>query len=201
MGGIAGRDLDEIFRALASDLQRRDAPIAEICVIGGSALNMLGLIDRPTRDVDVLGLAESDPCLGLRIRTSKPLPESLREAAASVAEQLLLEGDWLNCGPTDLLDAGLPAGFEGRLVPRRYGDRLVVHLASGPDLICFKTYASADIGGRHLADLIALVPTEAEMERAFRWTIDQDPSEGFRTQLRGLADYLGVRHVLDRLDG
>jgi hypothetical protein len=86
------------------------------------------------------------------------------------------------------------------LVAVEYGSSLRVHFAGRVDQICFKTYAAADVAGRHLTDLVALAPNEDEMEQAFRWAVSQDPSAGFRTQLAGLADYMGVRHVLDRIE-
>jgi hypothetical protein len=49
--------------------------------------------------------------------------------------------------------------------------------------------------------LITLAPAPAEMDFAFRWVVSQDPSPGFRIQLEGLADYLGVRDVLDAVEG
>ncbi len=39
-----------------------------------------------------------------------------------------LDREWLNAGPADLLDQGLPEGFEQRLTAERYGPRLTVWL-------------------------------------------------------------------------
>lgn len=48
-------------------------------------------------------------------------------------------------------------------------------------------------------DLLALQPTGSEIRVAFEWTLRQDPSEGFLTQLGELATYLEVRDVYDEV--
>ena len=157
------------------------------------------MIDRPTKDVDVVALIEHRSS-GITIIKSRPLPALLSDAVARVADQFGIDAHWLNDGPADLIDAGLPAGFEGRLVSLEYGNRLRVHLAGRLDQVCFKTYAAADVAGRHLTDLLALAPSEQDMDFAFRWVMTQDPPQGFRIQLESLADYMEVRHVLDRIE-
>ncbi|MCE5204303.1 MAG: hypothetical protein ABFC80_06585 [Coriobacteriales bacterium] len=188
-------DPDTLFAALDAELQRRSTALTEICVIGGSALNAAGFINRPTKDVDVLAVG-SRRGGRLLLEKSRPLPAVLIQASAAVAEQFQIEPDWLNAGPADLMDHGLPVGFETRLVPRTYGPALTVHFAGRLDQICFKLYAAADVGGRHLVDLQALGPTEEEMRFALEWVRQQDDSEGFRAQLAELFDYLGMSHVI-----
>jgi hypothetical protein len=199
MALVAGRSTDELLGALASELARTGAGPYELCVIGGTALAVLGFVDRPTKDIDVVALGDMSSG-ALRLRKAKPLPEPLTAAVRAVAVQYSIEPTWLNAGPADLIDWGLPGGFAQRLVAVEYGSSLRVHFAGRVDQICFKTYAAADVAGRHLTDLVALAPNEDEMEQAFRWAVSQDPSAGFRTQLAGLADYMGVRHVLDRIE-
>jgi hypothetical protein len=200
MPTVSGRDTGELLRALASELERAGSARLELCVIGGAALAVLGLVDRPTKDIDVVALGDASSG-ALVVRKSKPLPEALVVAVRAVATQYGIEVSWLNAGPGDLLDWGLPAGFEERLQAIDYGRALRVHYAGRLDQICFKAYAAADVAGRHLTDLITLAPTPAEMDLALRWAVSQDPSQGFRTQLEGLADYLGVRDDLDRIEG
>jgi hypothetical protein len=195
---VAGRDVDDLFAALSQDLGLKGVAMTELCVIGGAALAMLGLVERPTKDIDVVALAESSAGT-VRIRSANPLPAELAEAVAEVSRQMGVEAGWLNCGPSGLVDWGLPDGFEARLVVRDYGAFLRIHFASRLDQICFKTYAAADVAGRHLTDLLALAPSAAEMDFAFRWVVQQDPSSGFGTQLELLADYMEVRDVLDHI--
>lgn len=195
---VAGREIDDLFSALSQELALRGTALTELCVIGGAALAMLGLVERPTKDIDVVALAESDAGT-VRIRGANPLPTELAEAVAEVSKQMGVEAGWLNCGPAGLVDWRLPDGFEARLVARDYGAFLRIHFASRLDQICFKSYAAADVAGRHLTDLLALAPSAAEMDFAFRWVVQQDPSSGFGVQLEGLADYMEVRDVFDRV--
>ena len=179
---------DELFAALGEQLAVQDAQI-ELVVIGGSALLAIGLISRPTRDVDVVGLLTAEG-----IADPRPLPEPVVVARARVARDFGLPEDWLNTGPADLLDFGLPDGLVGRLDRRDYGPALSIHFASRFDQIHLKLYAMADQGpGRHEADLRALNPTHDELLTAARWTRTHDPSEGFREQLVAALFYLGIQ--------
>jgi len=164
---------------------------AELVVIGGSALLAVGLISRPTRDVDVVALLA-----GRTLVDPRPLPDELIAARDRVARDFGLPETWLNAAPADLLDFGLPEGFVERLERYDYGGSLTVHFASRFDQIHFKLYAMADQGaGKHEADLRALSPTRAELLAAARWTRTHDPSEGFREQLLAALAYMGVEDV------
>ncbi|MDP2232985.1 MAG: hypothetical protein Q8K89_05065 [Actinomycetota bacterium] len=199
MPNVAGRDIEELLSALGAELDSVASPHVGLCVIGGAALGALGLVDRPTKDIDVVASLEASAA-GIRVQALSALPDAVAKAAAEVAEQFGIEGWWINVGPSSLMDAGVPSGFESRLTAVAYGSTLTIYFASRVDQICFKTYAAADVGGRHVTDLVALLPTEQEMEFALRWVVRHDPSEGFRSQLRELADYLGVPCVLDRIE-
>ena len=162
----------------------------ELVVIGGSGLLALGVIDRATRDVDVVALRG-----GGRLESADPLPPTLRDAARLVARDFELSPDWLNGGPTTLLDLGLPAGFSDRLESCDYGEALRVDFASHYDQIHLKLYATVDAGGpgKHLEDLLALAPTEAELLAAARWSRTHDPSPAYEQSLRSALDHLGVQ--------
>ncbi len=177
----------QLFSALGEQLAAHGER-ADLVVIGGSGLLALGLIGRPTADVDVVALL-SDGTLA----KPDPLPRALIEARARVARDFDLPEEWLNGAPADLLDFGLPAGFLDRLEHREYGAALTVYLASRFDQIHFKLYAMVDHGaGKHEADLRELEPTPGELLAAARWTRTHDPSEGFREQLLAALAYLGV---------
>lgn len=183
----------ELLEALGEQLAARGAH-AELAVIGGSALLAVGLITRPTRDVDIVALLS-----GQTLIEPRPLPTELVAARDRVARDFGLPENWLNAAPADLLDFGLPDGFVDRLERRDYGEALTVHFASRFDQIHFKLYAMIDQGaGKHEADLRALEPTRDELLAAARWTRTHDPSEGFREQLLAALAYLGVEDV--RLD-
>jgi hypothetical protein len=180
----------ELLEALGEQLAARGAH-AELVVIGGSALLAVGLISRPTRDVDIVALRS-----GRTLIEPRPLPTELVAARDRVARDFGLPENWLNADPADLLDFGLPDGFVDRLERRYYGEALAVHFASRFDQIHFKLYAMVDQGaGKHEADLRALEPTRDELLAAARWTRTHDPSEGFREQLMAALAYLGVEDV------
>jgi hypothetical protein len=181
--------LTQLLSALGEQLEAAGAA-AEIVVIGGSGLIALGMIDRATRDVDIVALREGD-----RLVSATPLPASLLTARDRVSTDFGLAEDWLNPGPTDLLDFGLPEGFVERLESHRYGDALKVHFASRIDQIHFKLYALVDSGpGRHESDLRALSPTADELLAAASWARTHDPSPGFKGILENVLDYLEVEH-------
>lgn len=164
----------------------------ELVVIGGSALTILGFVERPTRDVDVVALLD-----GGELRSAKPLPPAVIEARDAVAADFGVGEGWLNAGPGDLLQWGLPDGFVVRLTRQDFGPCLAIHLASRVDQIHFKLYALVDQGaGRHEEDLRALEPTADELRTAAKWTITQDPSDGFRQELLGALRYLGLADVV-----
>jgi len=191
MSDIANKDTaDQLLAALGEQLAAAGERY-ELVVIGGSGLLALGLIERATRDVDLVALRSGD-----ELGSAHPLPASLATARDRVARDFSVPSDWLNPGPTDLLDFGLPAGFIDRLERRDYGDGLTVYFASRYDQIHFKLYALVDQGpGKHERDLRALSPTEEELLAAARWSTSHDPSKGYARMLRDVLIHLGVDDV------
>jgi Nucleotidyltransferase of unknown function (DUF6036) len=190
MSDITRDRAEELLQALGEQLGAVDERY-ELVVIGGSALLALGLVERTTKDIDIVAL-RSDRGLD----SAEPLPPGLRAAGDLVARDFRLPAEWLNPGPAGLLTFGLPEGFVDRLERRDFGPGLVVYLASRYDQIHFKLYAAVDQGpGKHEADLRALAPTEAELVAAARWSRTQDPSEGYAQVLRGALASFGVADV------
>ena len=91
--------LDEALQTLGEVLEARRLTY-EIVAIGGSALMLLGLVGRPTRDLDAIALVEDGGYI-----SADPLPPPLMDAVVSVGRTLGLSDDWLNPGPTELLTA------------------------------------------------------------------------------------------------
>jgi hypothetical protein len=184
---IDSRLLDEALATLGEVLESRGLTY-EIVAVGGSALMLLGLVERPTKDLDALALVENGTYI-----TADPLPLPLREAITNVGRALGLSDDWLNPGPTELLRFGLPEGFEQRVQHRSYGG-LTLQVAGRLDQICFKLYAAVDqgAGSKHAADLRRLEPTRNELLSAARWSRTQDPSDGYREMLLAMLRELDV---------
>jgi Nucleotidyltransferase of unknown function (DUF6036) len=183
----SGRVAEDLLRALGEQLAARGERYT-LAIVGGSALLALGLVSRATRDVDVLAIVD-----GSELVSAQPLPAALLDAAHTVARDFGLADDWLNPGPTSLLDLGPPEGFYGRAQHRDYGDGLEVLFASRVDQIHLKLYATVDQGaGKHFDDLKALQPTKQELIDAARWSRTHDPSEGYRSVLTSVLAHFGV---------
>ena len=164
---LSGDNIGEILAALDGQLRLMGEGPVRVVVCGGTALAVLGLVDRTTKDVDVLAFVREmgDETV---LEKAEPMPDWLDEAAARVGRDFSLPTGWFNAGPTGQLDLGLPEGCIGRLVPIRYGDALEVLYLHRIDQIHFKLFAAVDRGGYHTQDLLGLEPTEAEMTAAAR---------------------------------
>jgi hypothetical protein len=186
--------LERTLRALGEVLESRGHQY-ELVVIGGSALLLLDLGVRPTKDLDVVAAVKDQ-----RYVTADPLPAPLAQAVVDVGATFGLTDNWLNPEPASLLDFGLPEGFEHRTQTRSYGG-LILHIASREDQICFKLYAATDQGpdSKHVADLMRLSPGEEELLEAARWATSQDPSPGFRKILINALKHLGVRDAESKI--
>jgi hypothetical protein len=167
--------LDDALHTLGELLAHRAAPTG-LVLVGGGALVLLGLLERSTRDLDVVARIDTGA-----LAEAEPLPPALQAAVTEVAVALDLAPDWLNTGPAALLRLGLPEGFAQRAHRRRYG-ALEIWLADRYDQIHLKLYAAADhwpARSRHLVDLRALRPTAAELRAAADWCRSHDPSVAF----------------------
>jgi len=157
--------LQEALESLGALLEDAGHP-HELVLIGGGALLLLGLIDRPTEDLDAVARVEDGTWEGAR-----PFPPVLQGAIEDVAAALGIPPTWLNSGPTMVLKVGLPTGFAERVETRQYG-ALTLRLASRVDQIALKLDAAADKWpdkGKHLKDLQLLSPTPDELLAARGW--------------------------------
>jgi hypothetical protein len=155
----------------------------EAVAVGGSALALLGVTNRQTRDLDIL-----DPLL----------PEEISEAARGFARQLRdtglsLADDWLNNGPSQLKDV-LPPGWEARLQVVFQGQALLLKALGRSDLLKTKLFALCD-RGTDLVDCVALGPTSQELEEALPWLVVQDAHPDWPAHVAAVLDDLGGRLV------
>lgn len=155
----------------------------EVVAIGGGSLLLLGMIIRPTNDLDLVALIENSTLISPR-----PLPSPLIQSISEVSSALRLPKDWINTAPADLWEMGLPDGFQNRLHPINYGGGLTLYCASRYDQICFKLYATVDQGhdSKHYTDLKMLNPTNEELISAAEWCKTHDVSEPFAQCLNQL---------------
>lgn len=179
--------LESALETLGAVLLERGRPY-ELVAIGGSSLMLLGLLARPTKDLDIVARVQDG-----RYVQADPLPPELLEAANDVGHTLGLGEEWLNPGPSSLLDLGLPPGFDERAETRRFG-ALVLRIAGRRDQIFLKLYAAVDQGlrSKHADDLRRLEPTHEDLIEAAHWAQTHDPSTGFRDELVRTLEAFGV---------
>jgi Nucleotidyltransferase of unknown function (DUF6036) len=144
----------------------------EAVVIGGAALNLLGVVSRPTKDCDILHPA---------------LPREIVEAARAFAAQArrrgdTLDDDWLNNGPASLA-RHLPAQWQARLQTVFTGQALVLRCLGRDDLLRSKLWALCD-RGIDLADCVALAPTPDELASILPWLEGQDANPDWPAHAR-----------------
>lgn len=186
-----------LLRELNDALAIEGAEPVDWIICGGTALGLLGLVQRPTRDVDVISGWNSATLQIIQIDCFPPAVERAIVRAAEAHPELQSSGiSWVNLGPKGLLDFGLPPGCTGRLTPRIIGTHLTLRLPDRRDLIAFKLFAAADAShGRqavHKSDLQALAPNEEELRFAIDWVITiPDRNHQLRTELREFLQELG----------
>lgn len=149
-------------------------------VIGGAALQLMGVIARPTKDCDVL-----DPALPAEIL------QAANDFAASRADEL--RRGWFNNGPSSLIRT-LPPEWSRRLRPLYSGSALELLTLAREDLLRSKLFALVD-RNIDLPDCVALAPTREELHALLPWLDEQDGNEEWprysRTVLGHLAQELG----------
>jgi hypothetical protein len=173
------RRLNDLFSALGAHLAEAGVPVC-IIVVGGANLAVRGLVDRTTRDVDVIARME-DVDGERRIVRAEPFPPEFIAAVERVARDFGLPPNWLNAVVGRQWQAGFPPGFEEGIRWSSHG-ALTVGLVSEPTLIALKFFAAIDQGMKsvHWQDLMALRPTEDEIERAVDWVRSQDAGADFQ---------------------
>ena len=191
-------NIESILSALGAQIRLRTRDTVGIVVCGGTALAVLQLVPRTTKDVDVLAWAR-ESAGKLLLERIAGFPTWLTESATAVGRDFNLPEGWFNAGPASQLDLGLPEGFEQRLVRREYGNQLTAFFVGRLDQIHFKLFAAVDRDDYHLQDLLALHPTEAEMSDAAAWVVTQDVSEPFRIVLKDFLRRYGYAAVAERV--
>ncbi|WP_257313875.1 DUF6036 family nucleotidyltransferase [Geothrix fuzhouensis] len=155
----------------------------EAIATGGAALALLRIINRETRDCDLI-----EPELSAEVlAAAAAFAEALRESGE------ILRDDWLNNGPASLGEL-LPEGWRGRLQPIYQGRALRLWTLGRPELLLSKLFALCD-RGLDLGDCLALCPSPEELVQAETWIADQDLHPDWpahvRATLQDLAGRLG----------
>lgn len=184
-----GAILDQLLSDLG-DLLGARGQFFHVAIVGGSALLLRRIVDRTTRDVDIVGVFLDEAWVAV-----DDLPPELERAVHDVAQLHGEPLDWFNAKPSDLLKVGLPAGWTTRRWEVSYGTGLCVSVVGREELIATKLYALVDQAptSKHADDLIALGPEPDELERAATWCRHHDPSTAFADQLDQALSWLRFR--------
>lgn len=155
----------------------------EAIVTGGAALALLGIINRETRDCDLIA-----PELSVEVQAaSVAFAEALRQSGE------ILRDDWLNNGPASLGEL-LPMGWRDRLQPVYQGRALRLWTLGRLELLLSKLFALCD-RGLDMGDCLALCPSPDELAQVEAWIVDQDLHPDWpahvRETLQDLAGRLG----------
>ena len=150
-------------------------------VIGGSALGLMGIIQRPTRDFDIL-VPELSPAI---TSAAREFAKAQRDAGVDLLD------DWLNNGPMQLGEV-LPVGWRDRVQRVFEGRVLVLSTLGRPDLLKSKLFALCD-RGTDLPDCVALSPTPEELEESLPWLEEQDGNELWPAHVRATVADLARR--------
>lgn len=190
---MAFRDTGGIDTALSAvgDLLGAEGVPIDIVVVGGATLNLLGIVHRTTRDVDVIARAYRDNEGALHLANAEPFPEVLERAIQTVARDLGLDRDWMNAAVGKQWSQGLPPGIEDDLQWRPYG-ALHVGLVGRRTLIALKLFAAVDQGPRsvHMQDLMTLAPSDGELAHAAEWVVTQDGSSLFPRMVEQAVEHV-----------
>lgn len=150
-------------------------------VVGGAALEILGVITRETQDCDVL-----DP----------QIPEAILLAAKEFAGEVALpetslKETWLNNGPASLVPQ-LPKGWRERIAPLFEGKALTLYCLARSDLLCTKLFALCD-RGQDLSDCVALAPNRDELIASMSWVSRQDANPSWPKHVKDTFAHLAKR--------
>lgn len=144
----------------------------EAVVVGGTALALLGVISRETRDCDVL---------------HPELPGEIRRAALDFAVEQraatnYIADDWLNNGPRSLAK-DLPEAWLERTQVVYQGQAITLASLDRMDLLRSKLFALCD-RGIDRADCLALAPGSDELEEIRPWLEQRDCNPDWPSHVR-----------------
>ena len=132
------------LRALG-ELLSADGIGASILVVGGAGLNLRGMIERATTDVDVIARLETQSDGTSRLLNADPFPDALQRAIGRVARDLQLPANWMNHEVALQWKAGLPPDILADVVWETYSG-LAIGLVGRRTQITLKFFAAVDRG-------------------------------------------------------
>jgi hypothetical protein len=187
---------NEMLSALGALLEREGIGPVDVVVCGAMALAMQGIIDRPTRDIDSLGLVTKEKG---RLKLSKPLMSNeFNQAVERVGIHFGLGKFWFSTAPTILHDdTHLPNDLIRRAKILRYGSHLTIRLCSRADMVRLKMWAAINRGEPDISDLVEMRITRKEAEAAVAWCLEQNPHA--KKELINILEEVGHGRLAERL--
>lgn len=152
--------MEEILKSFDKFLTQKGLKFEGI-VIGGAALILIHVINRATRDVDIL---------------SPHIPDEIKKASSEFAIResgfSLNPDEWFNNGPYSL-KRDLPEGWELRTEKILKGKSLTLYTLGRMDILRSKLYAACD---REIDfdDCLALAPSNKELDICYEWVLKGD---------------------------
>jgi hypothetical protein len=190
------RKAEDMLTALGTIMQEQGLAPVDMVVCGAMVLLMQGLIARPTRDIDGLGVVvEEDGALVLR----KPLLSGDLKAAIERVGALYNEGKhWFSTAAVILHDdTELPEDIVERAEAKSYGERLTIRLCSREHMVCLKMWAAVHRGEPDIGDLIEMGISEDEALAGAEWCLRQDA--GVLPEVRAVLEEVGYGELAIRL--
>ncbi|HIG27291.1 MAG TPA: hypothetical protein EYQ50_05650 [Verrucomicrobiales bacterium] len=181
---------------LNSKMVYADLAPVNLVVCGGAALISLHLISRSTNDVDVIGSIKSDKDGQVCLSPEDALTDELLTLVAEIAIDLGIREDWLNPGPSSLIEFGLPQGLEDRLIEKMYG---FISRFDQVHLKIFAVMGSESEATKHLNDLLDLEPTAEETQAAVDWLLRRESSADFKLRLKQVLDRIGHERIGEQI--
>ncbi len=191
METLTGQRIEELLTAVG-ELLGAEGHSCSIVVVGGASLNLLGLLERTTKDVDVVARAEEKGGRKIFVQPD-PLPEPLEKAIATVARDFGLPTDWINTRVSTQWPKDLPKFLFEEIEWRQFGS-LEAGIVGRRTLIALKLHAAVDrdADSVHYQDHIALAPTDTELEKTRILVLTQDAGIGIPQLLDELISKLKV---------
>jgi hypothetical protein len=172
-----------------------DNPIT-LLVCGGASLIVLGQVKRTTHDIDILTYFLNEPLDQINLERRTELPPEIKRLMKRISADMDLNDNWLNLGPSSLVQIGLPEGLLSRVHSKRYGKSLTALYLNRLDQIHMKLYASLSGDERHVQDLMILKPTDREILQAKQWIETVMPDAVLPQDLDNLIRKMGYGHII-----
>ena len=158
-------DVKKVIEKFDQYLSKKDLKF-EAVIIGGAALNIMGVISRLTRDIDCLDPKIPKEILNASVEFSKENPS------------MHLMSQWINNGP-ETLKNDLDKGWYSRIQTIFNGQAITFHTLGRIDLLKSKLFAYCD-RDLDFNDCVLMKPTLEELDSCYQWVIERDMNPGWR---------------------